>query len=413
MAYLEKRNQTYRLVFRIDGKKFSRSAKTNDQRTAKLALARLEDGLRRVEMGLLELDPNDDIFNTLLSAGSVRSKAKPKKQVLIGQLLDQYEASIPVDAIEENTRSMISTHVRHLKRILGIRFRTNSVNLSTLQSYVNSRGKEKGIHNKQLSPVTIRKEISTLYSAWSWAKESSIVTTELPRKSRLRYPKLVEKPPFKSFSEITRLVEKCQLDEPEQKKYWDCLYLNDVEIAELTREVMESQSPLSIRTMIVTAAYTGARRSELLRSQVEDFDMELGFLTIREKKRVRSQHSTRRVPICDALRPILESWFDEHPGGTNSFTIDSSALTPDQAHDYFVRTFKKTKWSVLRGWHALRHSFISCLASKGIDQRIIDEFSGHQSESMRRRYRHLFPNVQKAALESVFQHCGTSTEINR
>ena len=125
MAYLEKRNQTYRLVFRLDGKKFSRSAKTKDRRAAELALARLEDGLRRVEMGLLVLDPNDDIFNTLLSAGSVRSKAKAKKQILLGQLLDQYESSIPVDAIEENTRGMISTHVRHLKRILGIRLRAS------------------------------------------------------------------------------------------------------------------------------------------------------------------------------------------------------------------------------------------------------------------------------------------------
>jgi len=84
MASLEKRNHTYRLVFRLDGKNFSRSAKTTDARTAKLALARLEDGLRRVEMGLLELDPNGDIFNTLLSAGSARSKVRAKKQVSIG-----------------------------------------------------------------------------------------------------------------------------------------------------------------------------------------------------------------------------------------------------------------------------------------------------------------------------------------
>jgi integrase len=351
MAYLEKRNQTYRLVFRLDGKKFSRSAKTKDRRAAELALAKLQDGLRRVEMGLLELDPNDDIFNTLLSAGSVRSKVTAKKQFSIGQLLDQYEASIPADTIEENTRSMISTHVRHLKRTFGVRLRASSIDLSTLQNYINTRGKEKGIHGKQLSPVTIRKEISTLFTAWSWAKESSLVTTDLPRKSRLRYPKLAEKPPFKSYSEISRLIDKCKLDENDQKKYWDCLYLNDVEIAQLAAETLKAQTPLAIRTMIVTAAYTGARRSELLRSQIEDFDMELGFLTIREKKRVRSQHSTRRVPICEALRPVLESWFDEHPGGTHTFTIDSTPITRDQAHGYFVRTFQKTKWSVLRGWH--------------------------------------------------------------
>jgi site-specific recombinase XerD len=34
----------------------------------------------------------------------------------------------------------------------------------------------------------------------------------------------------------------------------------------------------------------------------------------------------------------------------------------------------------------LRHSFISALASKGVDQRVIDEVVGHQSEEQRKRY---------------------------
>ena len=37
-------------------------------------------------------------------------------------------------------------------------------------------------------------------------------------------------------------------------------------------------------------------------------------------------------------------------------------------------------WSVLRGYHVLRHSFISACASKGIDQRLLDEWVGHQTD---------------------------------
>jgi integrase len=56
----------------------------------------------------------------------------------------------------------------------------------------------------------------------------------------------------------------------------------------------------------------------------------------------------------------------------------------------------------LRAWHVLRHSFISACASRSVDQRLIDEWVGHTTEEMRRRYRHLYPSVQREAIASVF-----------
>ena len=79
-----------------------------------------------------------------------------------------------------------------------------------------------------------------------------------------------------------------------------------------------------------------------------------------------------------------------------------TAVTKDEAHDHFKRTVADSKWQVLRGYHVLRHSFIWALASQGIDQRVIDEVVGHQSEEQRKRYRHLYPGVMKEAVQSVF-----------
>jgi len=67
-----------------------------------------------------------------------------------------------------------------------------------------------------------------------------------------------------------------------------------------------------------------------------------------------------------------------------------------------IEAKRRTKWSVLKGYHVLRHSFISALANKGIDQRIIDELVGHQTEAMRRRYRHLYPQTVADAVKQVF-----------
>ena len=48
------------------------------------------------------------------------------------------------------------------------------------------------------------------------------------------------------------------------------------------------------------------------------------------------------------------------------------------------------------------HSFIDCLASAGVDQRIIDDFVGHQTDQQRRRYRHIFPDVKQDAITKAF-----------
>jgi site-specific recombinase XerD len=59
-------------------------------------------------------------------------------------------------------------------------------------------------------------------------------------------------------------------------------------------------------------------------------------------------------------------------------------------------------WQGVRGYHVLRHSFISALASEAEDQRVIDEVVGHQSEEPRKRYRHLCPNLMREAITRVF-----------
>ena len=77
-------------------------------------------------------------------------------------------------------------------------------------------------------------------------------------------------------------------------------------------------------------------------------------------------------------------------------------LSPQAIQKGFERAVKKSKWKMMRGWHVLRHSFISALASRGVDQRIIDDFVGHQTEEQRRRYRHLYPSTQKDAIDAAF-----------
>ncbi len=200
-----------------------------------------------------------------------------------------------------------------------------------------------------------------------------------------------------------------------QADLWDCLYLSMEELARLVAHVEEKAGFPFIHPMFCFAVYTGARRSELMRSQVCDIDFAAKFVTIREKKRVRGKLTTRRIPLSQPLTRVLREWFNVHPGGPHTFChflkversktkrTDPIALTKDEAHHHFKQTLIGSKWEVIRGWHCFRHSFISNCASKGVDQRMIDEWVGHSTEAMRRRYRHLFPSSQQDAMRMLFR----------
>jgi site-specific recombinase XerD len=79
-----------------------------------------------------------------------------------------------------------------------------------------------------------------------------------------------------------------------------------------------------------------------------------------------------------------------------------TALTRNEVHDHFKRVLAETKWDQMRGLHCLRHSFISACASKGVDQRLVQEWAGHMNEATSKRYRHLYPSTQQEAIKSVF-----------
>ncbi|MEO8498886.1 MAG: tyrosine-type recombinase/integrase, partial [Planctomycetota bacterium] len=178
----------------------------------------------------------------------------------------------------------------------------------------------------------------------------------------------------------------------------------------LLPQVREAARHSFIYPMFVFVAHTRARRSEILRSQIDDFDFDARIVKIREKKRSKKNAITyRHVPMTALLQSVMQSWFATHPGGKHTFCTLSqgvehnfAALTVDQAVDHFKRTIADTGWKCVRGFHVFRHSFASNLAAAAVDQRIIDEWMGHQTDELRRRYRHHFPEQQRRAIDLVF-----------
>jgi integrase len=248
------------------------------------------------------------------------------------------------------------------------------------------------------SPATIKKEIVSLRTAWNWARRQLGLAEEFPG-GKLDYAKIEEGLPFMTWDEAERRI--AAGDDP--KKVWDRLYLRPAEITELLEYVKTRPISPWVVPMFVFAAYTGARRSEIVRVLPSDIDLHSGFVTLRERKRDKTRTTTRRVPVSTVLRDSLVQWTKDRANGKTLFCKrDGKAIPLSVTQNYFKRALQNSKWSVIRGWHTLRHSFVSACASCGVDQRMLQEWCGHMSPEMSRRYAHLWPSSQQEAIKSVF-----------
>lgn len=436
MASLELRNQTYRVVFMHAGRKYGYSLDTSDITTAEGLRGGVEKTLMLVDQQAIHLPENVDIVAFVKAGGRVEQIVPPSNRTTLADFRDRYLETHANGVMEKNSLVTVRIHLGHFTKSFGDRFHLQDLTLAKLQDHVNRRSQKK-YRGKKLSPMTLRKEVATLRAAWNWATLMGLVKGVFPSKG-LVYPKSDEKPPFMTRAEISRRIRPGSADAAE---LWQALYLQKPEIDEFLEFVLINAAHAWIHPMVSTAAHTGARRSELLRILISDVDLEDGSIIIREKKRNRKQRTTRRAPITPQLATVLKKWLGVHPGGDYLFcqaaeisrsktrspttghkssklasTLDGragsvrsrgrvpvAALTEDECHDHFKRTLAGSKWEVVRGFHVLRHSFISCLASAGVDQRVIDDIVGHQTDEQRKRYRHLYPKVVQDAVARAFQ----------
>ncbi len=403
MAWLQQRGTRFHINLEFRGQHVSRSLRTSDPKHAAACLKRVEANVAEVERGRLRLPPGGDLLLFLLSDGDTVERPAYERPLALGELFKQYQAA-GEGGKESTTRYTEGIHIKHLLRILGRQTSVASISHDVLQGYVDARSGEQGRYSQLVSDATIRKEIGTLASIWNlWARPKGLVDSPAPS-SGILYRKAKAKPPFQTMTQIEERLARAGKTTIPTAELWESLFLTLTEIDELLAFVQASYKFQCIRLMFVFAAHTGARRSEMIRSEVGDFDFTSGMVTIREKKRDQSKDLTfRHVPMSPLLRQTMASWLAVHPGGTLTICQRKNVpLTPQLAHHHFRWALDESKWKVLRGWHVLRHSFCSNCAMKGLDQRIIDSWMGHQTEAMRSRYRHLFPDQQQRAIESVF-----------
>jgi integrase len=392
MASIQKKGDSWYCQFMYRSQRRTMTIGEVDEGEARATAAKVAYLLMRIKQNLLDVPVGMDIVTFLQFDGKPpdTDRHPTPREMPFCEIRDSFLKTFGNGAVEENTLSTARVHLKHIADTLGERFPLITLTLADLQRHVEKR-------RKKVAGVTIRKEIDTLRSAWNWAARMSYVEGDFPSNG-LVYPKDDEKLPFMTWKEIERRIKAGG----DPKDLWECLYLGIGEVASWLTFMESRPAPAWLYPACCFAAHTGVRRSEIIRARVEDVDLAEGIVTVREKKRVRGVRTTRRVPLSTKLTEVLRDWMGKREGKPCLFSVGAEPLAPQTMQKAFVRAVKGSKWSVMKGWHVLRHTFISALASRGVDQRLIDGFVGHQTEEQRRRYRHLYPSTQEAAIKMVF-----------
>jgi len=392
VATLHKKGDSWYCQFMFKRQRFNFSIGKVEEMEACNVGARADYILMRLRQNLMTLPDGMDIVTFIQHDGKPPSEvptASAKREMPFTEFRESFIRTFSNGAIEANTLSTATIHLQHVATTLGDRFPIGRLAHLDLQKHIDRR-------RKDVAPITIHKEIDTLKAAWNWGTRMNYVSGNFPSHG-LVYPKSVEKLHFMTWDEIERRIAAGGDDE-----LWDCLYLTTAQMTKLLAFVKPHQAPPWFHPMLTFACHTGARRSEMMRCELQDIDLAAKWITIREKKKKRGQVTTRRVPMSSELVQVMTAWLPSRKGAKFVFGGRQGMLTVQAVQKAFVRVLKGSKWSVIRGWHTLRHSVVSAMASSGIDQRIIQDIVGHLTASMQRRYAHIYPATKEDAIRKVF-----------
>ena len=310
-----------RVFFRFAGRQFNKTVKVKSERAAEALCETIEQTIADLDRGRLSLPSDADIASFLLSGGAMAlcpTKAVPVKTVTFSDVFDLYRAD-PPHHLEASTRKIQETHFKRLLEVFP-RKDITTFDKAAAQSYISARSRRK-YRGKTIQRQTIEKELQTLRQAWGWvAGRSKNVLAPSFSLKELSFPKSREKPPFMSWSQIEREVARGGRSESEIAELWDCLWLDRNEVRELLEHVHQAGGPPFLYPMVCLAAFTGARRSELCRSQIADWRFDDETVKIRQKKRDKEKEFTYRdVVIHPVLADVMKTWFENHPGGRFAF----------------------------------------------------------------------------------------------
>ena len=190
----------------------------------------------------------------------------------------------------------------------------------------------------------------------------------------------------------------------------DLQFLNIPELDAVLRTIQRDPLGVALKPLVLTAAMSGLRRSELLGLRWRDVDWAAQRLRVRNAYVLgehsalgKSDLSTRRsVPMADRLARELEAWFRRSQfRGADDFVFahpqTGNPLDGSKVSRRFKAACTAAGVRVVR-FHDLRHTFATRLAASGVPLRTIQEYLGHADAKTTQIYAHYAPSAHEVAI---------------
>jgi len=185
-------------------------------------------------------------------------------------------------------------------------------------------------------------------------------------------------------------------------------------VDELKKIVDEITSPV-IRVMVLTAATSALRRSELRGLKWADLDFDNLWFNLRrglvrkDETRMKTKAPRKGVPMSLEIAEVLRHWRTETPYPMDEDWVFASPFTEGKRpywcesamQDHIKPAVQRAGIKKHVSWHVFRHSLASLLGHQGTDVKVVQELLRHASS---RITQDVYQQADQSAKRSALTH---------
>ena len=303
----------------------------------------------------------------------------PSKSITIEEAGKRWLADT-VQRLERATCRTYDQHIRlHIVPLLG-RMKLSEISVPVVAQF------KKDLLARGVKPPMIRKIVVSLGSIIADAQESGLASRNAVRELRRN-----KKQSERKLAQRHKRKLKIGVDMPTKE-----------EVSTMIRHAPDRWRPL-----LIVAAFTGLRASELRGLRWADVDLKKNELHVTQRAdrwndmgSPKSEDSERTVPFGSFVANTLKEWKLKHPGELVFATSKDTVVE----HSNLVKASiipaspLEGRQAQVHGAACLRHFFASWCIDRGIPGKVVQERMGHSSIIITMdTYGHLFPRGDDAA----------------
>lgn len=176
-------------------------------------------------------------------------------------------------------------------------------------------------------------------------------------------------------------------------------FLSELEYKALLYESWRRGKPRDY-AIIVTLLQTGIREGELVRLSLDDVDLNLKKMTVKNRK----GGIDTVIPLVAVAVKALSQWLAVRPKGDNQQVFISKTGKPliERTIRYLVKYYmRKAKIKKQVSVHTLRHTFGAFKSAKNVDLKTLQYWMGHKRVETTLHYLHLIKKQAPELMEAT------------